>query len=254
MAPESPSTMSIPITFYNHGELGTGITVSVDHATKHLNLVLQRPGSPPLAIKQIPREDATWFAHLTLHRHDLDSAKKYLDEFRRLTAADDASLAIARDALWIAALITTIKCFDTTSKARDPLNANTIFGPQPTSTASVRYDFDSLKNLRNKHISHDENDWLRAIPATVIENPNSNRTISSVHGIVFRGESSHSGNIDALDRVITDTSVWVKTTWTEQAESLLTYLRTLNNGQVDALSDITGTLPSTASLGVNRGK
>lgn len=246
--------MSIPITFYNHGELANGITSTFDPVTKHLDLVLQRPDSPPLAIKKITSEDAIWFAHLTLHRYDLDSAKNYLDEFKRLTSTDDASLAIARDSLWIAALVTTIKCFDATSKARDPLNVDTIFGPQSTSTASARSDFDSLKYLRNKHISHDENDWLRAIPATVIENPNSSRTIGSVHGVVFRGDSSHSENIDALDRVITEALTWVKATWTEQAELLLTYLRTLNKAQVDALPEITGTLPSTASLGVNRGK
>ncbi|WP_152531401.1 hypothetical protein [Mycobacterium sp. UM_CSW] len=247
MPTSEPGKMDAPITFYNHGKLGDAIGVKVDHDTATVDIFIRGDLRQPV-VKRITGQDASWFAHLTLHRHDLTTAKKFLDEFQRLNSSAENATACA--ALWIAAVAATIKCFDASSAARDELKPDTIFG----ASTPVRADFKHLKYLRNKHISHDESNWMQCNPLVIIDDLDGTPTINSVHGMVVLGESANADNIGRLRRVIDSALAWVQTEWDDLAEALLTDLRSHSRAELAVLPDVTGALPHEGSVGKNRGK
>jgi hypothetical protein len=65
-----------------------------------------------------------------------------------------------------------------------------LFGPKSPTENPIRSDFNHMKNLRDKHISHDENDWMRGVPVTIIDDPDGQPKVISVHGMVVRGNAS----------------------------------------------------------------
>ncbi|WP_454561678.1 hypothetical protein [Mycobacterium haemophilum] len=249
MAISEPGKMNAPFTFYNHGngKLGESISVNTDHVAGTVNISIRRPVESA-RIAQVSDQQAEWFGHLTLHRHDLRTATLFLDELDRLDSADDESHTTACTALWIAAVVATIKCFDRTSAARDELDADTALG----TNTPVRADFDHVKSLRNKHISHDENDWLRAVPVAIIDDPDGTPTVASFHGMVIHGESANADNIARLRRVIAKTMAWVEAEWNQQAEALLNDLRSRSKSDLAALPDVAGPLPNERSAGTRR--
>lgn len=241
--------MDAPITFYNHGKLGDAIGIKIDHDATTVDIFIRGELRQPV-VKRVTGQQATWFAHLTLHRHDLTTAKRFLDEFERLNSSADNSYATACAALWIAAVATTIKCFDASSAARDELKPDTIFGTE----TPVRADFNHLKYLRNKHISHDESNWMQCHPLVIIDDLDGTPSINSVHGMVVLGESANADNIGRLRRVIDAALAWVEREWEKLADVLLTDVRSRSKAELAALPDVTGALPHEGSVGKNRGK
>lgn len=250
MAISGPGKMNAPFTFYSHvGSLGEQVRFEIDHASGVIDINIRRAADSSRIVK-LSGPQATSFAHLTLHRHDLATAKRYLDVLDTLDSSDDESHATACEALWIAAVVTTIKCFDASSAARDALRPDTVLG----TNTPVRADFNHIKFLRNKHISHDESNWLQSIPTAIIDEINGQQSFGGVHGMVIRGESANADNLGKLRRVIDTASAWVHTEWDQLAETLTNDLRSRSKAELAALPDVSGDMPHEGSVGVNRGR
>lgn len=166
MAISGPGTMSAPFTIYHRGHLGESITLDIDHDTNTVSLSIRRAANSARIVK-IPGSQAKWFAHLTLHRHDLTMAKTYLAELDSLAEVEDTPPTVLA-ALWESALTTVVKCF-TNNVSRTSLDQDAVFGPSEPTITPERAEFNHLKYLRNKHIAHDENDWMQALPLAIID-------------------------------------------------------------------------------------
>jgi hypothetical protein len=145
-----------------HAAPGTRAEFIVDESTKSITLDLKHHPSPAKVIA-IPEPLAAPLVNLALHRIDLWRAREFLDDFDRqggvqppkgLIQQGSRLSAVCR-ALWIAALGSTMKCFQHSSSRSSKLDAATVFGSD--TTQGVRATFDLLKQLRNKHVLHDEN-------------------------------------------------------------------------------------------------
>jgi hypothetical protein len=245
-----PGKMDTPFVVYHHSASIDGIDAVVDHENRSASVVFRRHGKQNVELKQLSGSAAAEFAHLSLHHYDLASAREFLVELEQLTANGADPPMVACRAMWTAALISTIKCFDRTSRSRSGLNPNAVFGE----SNPLRADFDHLKSLRDKHVAHDDNDWLRAIPLALIEQPEGSPSIASIHALVMRGEVVNADNISRL-RSVTGTALqWVAAEWTVQAERLRSWLATLTPAELAALPDVAGQMPNDASVQVTRGK
>lgn len=246
MAISGPGTMSAPFTIYHRGQLGDSVALEMNHDTNTASLSIRRAGKSARIVR-IPGEQAEWFAHLTLHRHDLRMAKSYLAEFDRLAEVDDTPPTVLA-ALWESALIAVVKCF-THNVSRISLDQDTVFGPSEPTITPERADFNHLKYLRNKHIAHDENDWAQALPLGIIDNHDSDEpTIGSIQGLVIRGESNNADNIARLNRSVEIALTWVEGEWNQVADQLKADLEAMSADELAALPGVTGTLPNEHSV------
>ena len=118
----------------------------------------------PDAIKLIKLNghNARRVADLALHRSDLEFAKECLARINKFLSPSDA---VVRDALWSTAICQYIKCFGS-SASRGQLSAEKIFKGDTLGLELHQY----FKDLRNKHIIHDENDVAQCWPGAAINN------------------------------------------------------------------------------------
>ena len=74
---------------------------------------------------------------------------------------------LVRQGLWRSAVEHCMKCFSS-SEARSKLNPKKVFKGDPEALEIHEY----FRNLRNKHIAHDENAYSQCIPGAVLNAPN----------------------------------------------------------------------------------
>ena len=93
-------------------------------------------------------------AALSLHHFDISFCQRILKEYhlKFVNEYNDVSLA-----LWIAVLTKFMSCFQK-SKARPRLCQQEVYRANPTAL----HDFKLLKDLRNKHVAHDQNSHYNA--------------------------------------------------------------------------------------------
>lgn len=92
---------------------------------------------------------------LTLHRHDLEFADRCLEEINKAPAEPPT----VREALWRCAVVHYAKCFGH-SAARFQLSREKVYKGEPPESKLV---FDYFRDLRNKHVVHDENSCAQAV-------------------------------------------------------------------------------------------
>lgn len=183
---------------------GTRAEFIVDEATKSITLDLKHHPSPAKVIA-IPEPLAAPLLNLALHRTDLSRARKFLDEFDRQggvkppesTVHQGTRFSPVCEALWLAALGSTMKCFQHSEARSSKLDPANIFGTD--TTQGVRATFDLLKQLRNKHVLHDENDWMQAIPVAIVGAPGHVPVVSDIDCMVMEGtDTAHIGQFGAV--------------------------------------------------------
>jgi hypothetical protein len=84
---------------------------------------------------------------MTLHLSDLYFCEAALEQIDRL----DSRRGVIAEALWVAAIARYFKCFGS-SQSRAQLSAKKILKSHP----GAEEVFDYFKNLRDKHLIHDE--------------------------------------------------------------------------------------------------
>jgi hypothetical protein len=120
----------------------------------------------------IKGESAKRIAHLVLHRSDLLFAKSCLE-----------SLALGqhepiRSALWNSSLVALIKCFSN-SKSRFKLEPKVLYHESRSHKLTLEV-FEFFRNLRNKHIVHDDNSFLQGMPGAIVNTADSAERIAGI--------------------------------------------------------------------------
>jgi hypothetical protein len=140
-------------------------------------------------------------------------------------------------ALWQAALNSTMKCFSG-SEARTRLRATDVFGEGN----SVRESFDYLKALRDKHVSHDANDWMQDIPMAIVGTPGYEPKVTGVQCMLLHVSSDTDANVERLRTVIDTAFDWVVQKFDAEKKRIDNALQQWDYDALIALPDVGGTL------------
>jgi hypothetical protein len=245
------NTMSLTI----HARPGTRATITVDEATKQITLDLNHHPNPAKAIA-IPDPLAAPLVNLALHRTDLRRAREFLDEFDKQGGVQPPEefvqqgfrMSTACRALWQAALGSIMKCFQHSNSRTQILDAANIFGSD--TTQPLRAAFDLLKKLRNKHVLHDENDWMQPIPLAIVAAPGHQPVISDIDCLVMEGTDT--AHIGQLGLVVDAALAWVNQEMDDQTEVIRADLLARDYADLIALPPPTGSTPYKGSIGQPR--
>ena len=184
-----------------HMREGTDAAITVDEATKSITMGIKVAGSFQ-SIVAIPADLAAPYVNLFLHKTDLYRARAYLVEFDEQGGVPPPggmrpgwAMSVVCQALWHSALASTMKCFQHSESRTEKLDPDRIFGTD--TTQPVRAAFDLLKALRNKHVLHDENDWMQTTPYAIVGDAGNNQpTVGDIDWIVMEGtDTAHIGQL-----------------------------------------------------------
>lgn len=146
---------------------------------------------------------ANRLSDLSLHKIDLDFADECLDAIN-LTPEEPS---IIREALWRSSVIHFIKCFGDAG-ARFQLSSEKIFkGEPPEAIAAFNY----FKNLRNRHLIHDENSYFQSLPGAILNNGNKDYKIEKIVCLAARAVTLEQDDFSNLKLLIQKTRSWVIT-------------------------------------------
>jgi hypothetical protein len=190
---------------YVHHTAQSAAEFSVDETTKQITMNITSHPNPAKVI-EIPEDLAAVFVNLALHRTDLSRARAFLDEFDRQGGVEPGQrMSTVCKGLWHAALGSTFKCFQHSAARAEKFDADTIFGTDVTSPE--RAAFDLLKDLRNRHVLHDENDWMQPLPIAVVAMPGHQPVVSDFDCVVIEGVDT--AHVEQLGTVVNAALAWV---------------------------------------------
>jgi hypothetical protein len=225
------------------------IDIRVNTATGDIGMTIK--DADYHGIIAIPDGYAKAYVNRFRHRTDLYRARAFLAEIDNQGGVPapglvhgGSPLPIVIQALWLAALGATMKCFQR-SASRKKLDAAKVFG----SGTAVRASFDALLLLRNRHVLHDENDWMQTVPYAIFGDAgNGQPKFGDINCVVLEGfDHAHIGQ---LRSVVEAACKWI----TEQIEVHTEAIRTDLQGR--AYSAVAAmppppsiNLPHTGSIG-----
>jgi hypothetical protein len=183
---------------------------------------------------------------LALHRIDLIRAQTFLHEIGQQGGVQPGpKMSTVCMALWQAALVATMKCFQKSDSRAQKLDRAAIFQDQ-----AVRDAFDTLMLLRNKHVVHDENDWMQALPYAVVTVRGHNPMVSEVDCVVIEGVDT--AHIDMLRSVVDAVLAWLNKELDKLKEAIRDDLLTRDYDKLIALPAPTTKTPQSGSIGQRR--
>ena len=107
-----------------------------------------------------------------------------------------------------------------------------------------------LKDVRNKHVVHDENDWLRATSYAVVRKRGHDQVVGDVNCIVTEGiDTDH---IPMLRQIVDTCLAWVGEEFDRRAGVIRTELAARDYDDLMALPGPGFQTPQTSSLGQRR--
>lgn len=138
---------------------------------------------------------------MALHTSDLIFAEECVNRINYVS--DDPP--IIRQALWHSAIFHYYKCFGK-SRSRSPLSATKIYKKD----AGGLRAFNFFKNLRNKHLAHDENSYSQSLLGGILNRQGVEPKIAQV--ICFSVDSVTLGqaNYGNMSLLIKTTKEWVE--------------------------------------------
>jgi len=156
----------------------------------------------PDAVKviQIDGPQARRLADLALHKSDLEFAGEALFAINHVPEQPWA----IRQALWRTAIIHYMKCFGD-SGARFQLSAEKIYKGKPLALTAFNY----FKELRHKHIVHDENSYAQSIPGAILNGRHKAYKIEKIVCLSAIAETLSQENYNNLSLLIETAKQWV---------------------------------------------
>jgi len=187
---------------------------------------------------------ANRLSDLSLHKTDLDFADECLDAIN--STPEDPS--VIREALWRSAIIHFLKCFGDAG-ARFHLSPEKILkGESPTALVAFNY----FKDLRNKHLVHDENTYTQSIPSAILNNGNKPYKIDKIVCLAARGITLVPGNYSNLKMLITKTRTWVVAEFDQVCDLITKELESESYKTLFAKESASYRVPSIEELPKNR--
>lgn len=180
---------------------------AVTEGTEGLDITHQRgigfhlEGFPDaVALLRVKTPDGAVASSLMLHRHDLELASACLEQINR---TDEQT---SRNALWRTAIAELFKCFQDSS-ARTRLRARDIYAAEPPLALEV---FEFFKDLRNKHLLHDENLYAECVTGAVLNGRDQSVKIARVVSIGLVADTLDQANWSNVRTLVERALQWVK--------------------------------------------
>lgn len=188
-------------------------------------------------VVELDGAEAKWLADHALHRSDLEFAQGCLD---RLAAAPDDP-PLVQEAVWRSAITAFLKCFDGTG-VRTPIDATALFSNVPAATAA----FNHIRNLRRKHIVHDENPWTQCHTVAILNRKDAAKKIADIKCLLFHGSTRE--NMPNLSNLIQMTRSWLDSEFDHRHAILLMKLESEQYEALASLPEPKYTAPTAAEV------
>lgn len=178
-----------------------------------------------VALVSIRGHKAQRLSDLALHQSDLKFALEALETL----SAPGCSIFV-QEALWRAAIIHYIKCFGDSS--RFSLSESKLYKSSPPEALEA---FRYFKELRNRHISHDENSYAQSIPGAAINNGKKDYKIEKIMCLSFHAQTLEQANYSNLHLLISDALFWVNGEFDKVCDLITKELETIPHDEIMSL-------------------
>lgn len=136
---------------------------------------------------------------MTLHASDLDFALSMLNLLNNTTLPKELRIG-----LWECAITSFFKCF-TSSKSRSKLSEDKVFKAQKDALPAFAY----FKNLRDKHIVHDENSYTQAFVGAIINKQGAGQKVADIVATALGSVTLDQQHFQTFHSLVSFTKVWV---------------------------------------------
>lgn len=162
-------------------------------------------------IVKIEGDKVKRLSDLTLHKKDLIFAKFCLESINNVPADQQ----LLREALWRTAIIYFIKCFG--DGVRFKLQFKTIYKNDPE---EAKICFEYFKDLRNKHLIHDENSYSQCKVGAILNNGNKPYKVEKIACISMTAFTLEQNAYSSLSLLIDKALDWVSAQFDENCKNL----------------------------------
>lgn len=184
-------------------------------------------------------------ADLALHRIDLECA---LDGLKKINHHTDLTV---RQALWHSAITTFIKCFDESSKSRGKLDSNKVYKNKSTFALLSHKYFD---HLRNKHITHDDNNYSQCQTGAILNNGTKRYKIEKIISPTFTAWTLNQGDYNNLHSLIEDALSWIDNEYNNLCNKITIELESKSYHELFQMENIEYMPPSPDSINKTRNR
>lgn len=204
-------------------------------------------GSPDgVKVVRIDGPRSQRLSDLALHRDDLEFAAACLDE---LNTAPEAA-RIIREALWRSAIIHFIKCFGD-SRGRFQLDADRIYKAEPPEALAA---FAYFRDLRNKHMIHDENSYAQGHSGAVLNRGDKEYKVEQIVCLTLVASTLEEANLINLKLLIGKAQAWATSQFDSIRDLLAKELEQVPYEALFAMKTLTFRVPDRTEINKTRGK
>ena len=140
-------------------------------------------------------------ADLALHQEDLEFALECLQALE----GHEVTLSIQQRALWHASIVHYMKCFGR-NESRSSLRAADVYKTKPDALDLHRF----FKNIRHKHVVHDENSHYDARPGAIINNGTKPYKVEKIVVHTQTAMTLEPESFSNLKLLVEDALIWVR--------------------------------------------
>jgi hypothetical protein len=181
---------------------------------------------------------------LALHRADLEFANSCLDA---INLSSEEPFVI-REALWRSAIVHFTKCF-ARSEARFQLSSSKILKDEPPE-ASMAFEY--FKQVRNKHLVHDENSYAQSVPGAILNDETKSYKIEKIVCFAAIAGTLDQANCGNLKLLIQKALSWVIAEFDQLCDALTVELEREPYEKLLAMKSLTLRAPAIEEIDKNR--
>ena len=133
-------------------------------------------------------------------------------------------------------------------------NENQVDRSAQKEVSEAKIVFNYFKDLRNKHIIHDENSYAQSIPGAILNKGNKSYKIEKIICLSMIAETLTIENFGNLKRLIDTARSWVIESYTKLCHLLTKELEEKPYNTLLSYEDLTYQVPQLDSLSLNRDK
>ena len=184
---------------------------------------------------------AQQIADFALHKFDLGLAIEFLEAINNVPP----EMSSVRQGLWRAAIEHCMKCFSPSS-SRSKLDAKRVYRGEGQEV------YGYFRDLRNKHIAHDENSYMQCVPGAILNKPEAKHKIAKIVCFTAIAETLEQANYSNLHKMITDALDFVIERFDTMCDDITKQLESEPYEQLAAMESMTYSKPTVEDMGRNR--
>ncbi|MCJ2062614.1 hypothetical protein MKK63_07830 [Methylobacterium sp. J-088] len=204
--------------------------------------LVSESGSEKLRLIRLKGHKARQMSHYGAHQADL----RYCYELLMLLPGKPSDLS--SDAIWKTAIITYVKCFCGNKARSTKLQEDVIFKGNEDALHVFKY----FKNLRNKHLAHDENDYTTCIPSASINYGGKPYKVENIGFIGTTALTLDQTTYNNLLKLVIDTNQWVQEKYNTITKELNDELEGMPLEKLLAHEEVGLSMPDLDRIGLTR--